>query len=96
MCVRKVKVKDRTYGRNLLGKVNVLGQLHRALLQRALEIDILEVLTQVGLLVDDADQTVLDLQVNLCALLDILRQDSRGLDGQSDATANKRELGRSR
>lgn len=84
--------KQQTYRRNLLGKINILGQLHGTLLQRTLEIDILEVVAQVGFLVDDANQAILDLQVHLCALLNVLGQNARGLDGQSDATITRRQI----
>ena len=79
-------LRNAAYRRNLLGKIDILGQLHGTLLQRTLEIDILQVVAQVGFLVDDADQAILDLQVHLCALLNVLGQNTRCLDGQSDAT----------
>lgn len=75
-----------TYGRNLLGKFNILGQAHWALLERALQVDILDVLAKVRLLIDDTDQAVLDLQVDLCALLDVFVEDTRCLDRESGAT----------
>lgn len=37
------KKNKKTYGRNLVGQLHVLDQRHRALLQRALEIDILDI-----------------------------------------------------
>lgn len=75
-----------TYGRNLLGKLDILGQAHWALLERALQVDILDVLAKIRLLVDDADQAILDLQVDLCALLDVFVKDTRCLDRESGAT----------
>lgn len=84
--------QSKTYRRNLLGKINVLGQVDGTLLQRALKVDILQVLAEVGLLVDDADQTVLDLKVNLGTLFNVLRQDTGCLDREGDATAMRDKL----
>lgn len=40
------------YRRDLLGKVDVLGELHLALLQRALQVSLLDRVASVGVLVD--------------------------------------------
>jgi hypothetical protein len=61
-------------GRDLLGELDVLGQGELALLKRALEVDVLDLGAEVGVLSDDGDQTVLDLQVHLGAIFDILRE----------------------
>jgi len=47
-------------GRDLLGQVDIFGQRHFALLDRALEVDVLHGVAQVGGLPDDGDQAVLD------------------------------------
>ena len=85
--------QSKTYRRNLLGQLNILGQRHGTLLERALKVDVLDVVAEIGFLVDDTDQAVLDLQVHLCALLDILVEDARSLDGQGRAAVdNKYQL----
>lgn len=61
-------------GRDLLGKLDVFGQSSLALLDRTLEIHVLNGVAQVGILLDDGDQAVLDLQVHFGALLDVLRE----------------------
>jgi len=61
-------------GRDLLGKLDVLGQGGLALLNRALKVDVLDLVAEVGVLLDDGDQAILDLQVDLCAVFDVLRQ----------------------
>lgn len=83
---RRKKKNKKTYGRNLVGQLHVLDQRHRALLQRALEIDILDIVAQVCLLVDDADQAVLDLQVHLGAFFDIFAEQTARLDRERLAT----------
>lgn len=77
-----------TYGRNLIGKLDVLGQGHGTLLQRALKINILDIVAKVGFLVDDADQTVLDLKVNLGAFLDVFAESTASLDGEGRAAVD--------
>lgn len=57
---------------DLVREVNVLGQSLSALLERALEVDVLDGIAEIGGLTDDSDETVLDLQVDLCALGDVL------------------------
>jgi hypothetical protein len=47
-------------GRDLLRQLDVLGQGQLALLNRALEVDVLDGVAQVGGLPDDGDQAVLD------------------------------------
>lgn len=47
---------------NLLREIYVLGELEVALLERAFEVDILNGVAEVGLLVDDPNKTILDLE----------------------------------
>lgn len=61
-----------TYRRNLPGQIDILGQAQLALLQRALEIRLLNRVARIALLVDQGDQAVLDLQVHLRALANLL------------------------
>ena len=69
-------------GRDLLRQLDVLGQGQLALLERALEVDILDLAAEVGGLPDDGDQAVLDLQVHLGAIFDIFREVTAGDDAE--------------
>ena len=60
--------------RDLLGELDVLGQGGLALLDRAFEVDVLDLGAEVGVLSDDGDQAVLDLQVHLGAIFDVFRE----------------------
>ena len=73
-------------GRDLLGKLDVLGQGGLALLDRALEVDVLDLVAEVGVLLDDGDQAVLDLQVHLRAIFDVLRKVTAGHDAEDLTT----------
>lgn len=70
-------------GRDLLRQLDVLGEGGLALLDRALEVDVLDGVAQVGGLLDDGDQAVLDLQVHLGAVLDIFGEVTAGGDGEN-------------
>lgn len=74
-------------GRDLLRQLDILGQGQLALLDRALEVNILDRVTQVGRLPDDGDQAVLDRQVHLCAVLDVRGDVAAGGDGEGLAAA---------
>jgi hypothetical protein len=69
-------------GRDLLGELDVFGQGGLALLDRALEIDLLDLGAEVGSLPDDGDQAVLDLQVHLGAVFDVFRKVTTGDDAE--------------
>lgn len=71
-----------TYRRDLLGQLNILCESHFALLQRTVQVDIFDLLTEVCFLVDQADQAILDLQENLGTLLDLLAEGTLGDDGE--------------
>ena len=71
-----------TYRRNLPRQLNILSQAELALLQRALEIRLLDRVARVALLVDQRDQSVLDLEMHLGALADLFLEIARRLDSQ--------------
>jgi hypothetical protein len=72
---------------NFLWQIHLLLQRCLAFLDRALEVDILHSVTQIGCLLDDGDKAVLDLQVHLGALCDVLAEGARSSDRQLLATA---------
>lgn len=72
--------------RNLLRELNILGQAHGTLLERTLQVHVLDVLAEIGFLVDDANETILDLKVHFGAFFDVLGEDTRSLDCESGAT----------
>ena len=71
---------------NLAGQVDVLGEGHLALLERTLEICLANRVAAIGLLVDEGDEAVLDLEMHLEALLNLVLEVTAGLDGESLAT----------
>jgi len=71
--------------RDLLGKVNIFRQRHATLLKRATEVDILDGVAKIGRLSDDRDKAVLDLQVDLGALLNVVGEVTFGSNAQSSA-----------
>lgn len=73
-------------GRDLLGQLDVLGQGGLALLDRALEVDVLDLAAEVGGLLDDGDQAVLDLQVHLGAFFDVFGEVTAGGDAEGHTT----------
>ena len=73
-------------GRDLLGELDVLGQGGLALLERALEVDVLDLAAEVGVLPNDGDQAVLDLQVHLGAIFDVFREVTASDDAEGLAT----------
>jgi len=77
-------------GRDLLGELDVLGQGELALLERALEVDVLDLGAEVGILPDDGDQAVLDLQVHLGAIFDVLREVAASDDAEGLAAVSLR------
>jgi hypothetical protein len=71
---------------NLLRQIHLLLQRRLALLDWALQVDILDSVTEIGGLLDDGDEAVLDLQVHLGALCDVLAEGARCSNGQLLAT----------
>lgn len=67
---------------DLLGQIDILLNLNIAFVQRALQIDILDRVTQIGGLLDDRDEPVLDLKVDFGAFLDFLIELAGGGDSQ--------------
>ena len=59
-------------GRDLLGELDDLGESHLALLERAAEIDLVDLFAEIDFLVEDADEAVLDLDVDFGAFFDVL------------------------
>ena len=59
---------ETTYRWNLAGQINVLGQAHLALLERAFQVRLANRLTQVRGLVNQSDQAVFDLEMHITTL----------------------------
>jgi hypothetical protein len=76
------------YRRDLPGDVDVLGERHLSLVERALEVRFANRVAAVGFLVNEGDEPVLDLQVHLEALLDLVLEGARGLDRELLSTTN--------
>lgn len=83
---------DETYRWDFLGKIDILGQLHLSLIKRALHIHILERIAEVGILVDERDESVFDLEVDFCALFHYFLEVALGFDGQGTATVYEHVL----
>ena len=58
--------------RDLLGQIHILRQRRLTLLDRALEVDVLDRVAEVGGLLDDGYEAVFDLEVDFGALGDVL------------------------
>ena len=84
-----VSVYRCTHRRNLGGQVDALCDLHLTGLERALEIDVANLLAQVGLGGDEPDEAVLDRQLDVCALLDRLLDHPLRLDDELFATIDE-------
>jgi hypothetical protein len=76
----------KTYRRNLLGQVDLLRQDHAALLKGALQINILDLVTQVHGLLHQSDNTPLDFNVHDGTLGDGFVESTRGGNGEGLAT----------
>lgn len=76
------KKQGQTHRGNLVGKLDRLGDAQDALLDRALEVDVLNLLAEVRLRADKANQAVLDLQEDVGALLDGLLDGTGSLDDE--------------
>lgn len=70
---------------DLLWQIDCLLQLDIALLERAIEIDVLDVVAQVGFGVDNPDQTELDLQLDVGAFFDVFGESAACNDVQGVA-----------
>ena len=76
-----------THRRHLLGNLDGLRDGEDALLDRALEVDVADLLAEIGLGVDEADQAVLNNEVDVGALLDRLEDGARRADNEIGAPA---------
>ena len=61
-----------TYRWDLLGQLDSLDNGNLPLLDGAFKIDVLDLLAQIRLGVDQADVSIFDLQVHICALLNLV------------------------
>lgn len=77
------------YRRDLLGQIHLLLQNHLALLQWALEIHVLDLVTEIDCLLDQGDETPFDNQVDGSTLLNGIVQKTAGPDGQGLTTSEK-------
>lgn len=58
--------------RDLRRQIDILLEHGLALLERAVEIDVLDLVAEIGFLVDERDESVFDLEVHFCAVFDPL------------------------
>lgn len=71
---------------DLLGQIDTFGEGQSTSLDGALLINILDLLAKVCLGADKTNQAILDLQHNVCALLDGLGDGARGVDDEGRST----------
>lgn len=71
---------------HLFRDINFLLQRHDTLLQRAREVDLTQIVAEVGLLLDQGDQAILDLEENGSTWFDVFRESAVGDDLQLLAT----------
>lgn len=92
---RRANIKDAMcpYRRDLLGQFDLLNDGKLSLLDRALEIDILDLLAEVERLVDELDKAVFDHQLYVRALRNCLLDCSSSFDGQVRAAYLEVSLG---
>lgn len=86
LCCCKCSCYIVTYRRDLLGQIDLRLQSHVTLLQRAVEVDVFNLLAKVGGLSDKSDQAILDLQEHSSTLLDLFVQGTRSLNDKSLTT----------
>jgi hypothetical protein len=82
------------YRRNLVGQVDRLEDGDLALLDGALEVNILDLLAQVGPRGDQADEAIFDLDIDVCALENRLLDRAGRLDEEGGAAARDARLAR--
>jgi hypothetical protein len=75
-----------THRRDLLGQIDILGDGGFALLNGAVQIDILDLFAEVCCCVDKPDQPIFDLKYDIGPFLDVLDECAGGLNGQFLAT----------
>lgn len=71
-----------TYGRDLRRKIDALGNLQISSLEGALEVNLADLLAEIGLCANETDEAVLHGQQNICTLLDGLLDSSLGVDNK--------------
>ena len=77
-----------SYGRDLLWQVNGLGDLNDTSLDGALEVDVADLLAEVGLGADQANEAVLDSEEDVGILLDSGLDLTLGLDDELMTTVD--------
>jgi hypothetical protein len=82
-----------THGRNLPRQCNFLRNRPLSLLDRAVKVYIRDLLTEIGLRVDEFDQAVLDLQNNVRALADVLQEGTDCFEGEILASGDEELAG---
>lgn len=75
-----------SYIRDLLRQLDGLGDGQSTVFDGALHVDVLDLLAQIGLCADKANQAVLDLECDIGAFLDGLAQGTGCLDNEVLAT----------
>ena len=80
---------QRAYRRDLLGQIDLLLQNHIALLQRALEVHVLDLVTETDGLLDQGNETPFDNQVDGSPVLNGITQKTAGPDVQGLSTSEK-------
>ena len=80
--LRSVEESRETYRGDLPGQIDILGQLHLALLQWTLKISLSNRVAAVCLLVDERDETVFDLEMHHEAFTDFFLEVACSGDGK--------------
>lgn len=78
-----------THRWDLIWNLNIFGHDDLALLDWAFHVDILDLLAKIGFRVDEANQTVLDLQNDIGSIFYIFECCTDGFDGQDFASVAK-------
>lgn len=81
-----------TYRRNLLRYLDRLGDRQIALLDGALQVDILDLFAQIGFGADESNQTILDDKVDVGSFRDWFKDGSCSLDNQLRAAIHDYSL----
>jgi hypothetical protein len=77
------------HGGDLIGYRNILLERSLSLLNRALEINVFSLIAEVGLSIDESDQSIFDLQSNICLFVNGLQQSTNSFNGQVATTVNR-------
>jgi hypothetical protein len=78
-----------THGGDFFGYRNILLERSFSLLDRALEINIFGLVAEIGLSIDESDQSIFDLQSNICLFVNGLQQSTNSFNGQVATTVNR-------